>query len=153
MPRKQSYDGSFEDLPVSIRRALSVDRSWEVDAACRGRGSWPWVAEADRTYLIQGHRYSGVKLIELAMVTCQTCPVQWECAATAIRADEKAAIWGGATADQLAIFRKRAGGVDRAVEILEMGKSSGVTVGRLVLTALGDISWADADLPELQDHQ
>ena len=74
-----------------------VDRSFYVEAACRNEirntPKKAWTAEPGKKYRIGANIYDGDKLIELALLTCAGCPVQWKCAATAIEADEMAGTW------------------------------------------------------------
>ena len=118
---------------MSIQRALSVDRSFYQDAACRSAdGSTPkvaWTASTGRKYRIGGHIYPGEKLIDLALLTCSGCPVQWECASAAIEADERAGVWAD-TLDNLNWLRRQE--ADPATT-LEMAKSAGVSVQRTIV--------------------
>jgi len=126
MARSRSFDGDFDDLPLSIQRALEVDRSFYRDANCRTSSGTPkiaWIAVAGRTYTVGANRYSGEKLIELALLGCATCPVQWECSACALQADERAGVWGD-TLDNLKWLRRQGNHEAK----LEMAKSAGVTV-------------------------
>jgi len=80
-----------------MQRAAMVDRSFYVDAACRNdvrnTPKKAWTAEPGKKYRIGANLYDGDKLIELALLTCSGCPVQWRCAAAAIEADEPAGTW------------------------------------------------------------
>ena len=130
--RSRSFDGGFDDLPLSIQRALEVDRSFYADAACRTTANTPkvaWVAMPNTKYHVGGNIYRGEKLIELALTTCTTCPVQWQCAATAIEADERAGIWGDSL-DNLSWLRRKFP-VDFAAKI-KMAQSTGVSVQRMI---------------------
>lgn len=128
MARTRSFDGSFEDLPLSIQRAAAVDRSFYTDAACRRvRPGSPqrsaWIAEPGRKYRVGGNIYDGDKLIEFALLTCGGCPVQWKCAAAAIEAEERCGIWSDTLENLRYLARRRN---HRA--ILEMAESTGVSV-------------------------
>jgi hypothetical protein len=118
-------------MPLAALRALSVDRGYYADAHCRTPAMTPkaaWLAESGRRYSIGGHSYRGEKLIELALLGCATCPVQWKCAAAAIEADERAGIW----ADSLDNLRWLARET-KYVDVLEMAESTGVTVQRTIV--------------------
>lgn len=119
-------------MPFSIRRAAEVDRSYYEDAACRNLNGQPkiaWTAEPGRNYTYGGHKYRGERLIELARQTCAICPVQWECASTAIQAYESAGIWGDTIENIRWLARTHP---SNAVVKLEMAKSAGVTVQRTI---------------------
>jgi len=129
--RSRSFDGGFDDLPLSIQRALQVDRSFYADAACstaQGTPKIAWIASPGRKYLVGANTYSGEKLIELALTVCSTCPVQWKCATAALEADERAGIWSD-TLDNLHWLRRQ--GQHR--ETIEMAESAGVTVQRTIV--------------------
>ena len=118
-------------MPLSALRALSVDRDYYSEAACRTTDMTPkaaWLAENGRSYPIGGQTYQGEKLIELALLGCATCPVQWRCAAAAIEADERAGIWS----DTLDNIRWLSNCGDHKT-ILEMAQSTGVTVQRTIV--------------------
>lgn len=86
-----------------------------------------WLAESGRRYTLGGHSYRGEKLIELAMLGCSACPVQWRCAAAAIEADERAGIWGD-TLDNIRWLGSRAGHINE----LALAESTGVSVQRTI---------------------
>lgn len=131
MARTRSFDGTFEDLPLSMQRAARVDRSFYVDAACRtdpsGTPKIAWTTAPGRKHRVGGHIYDSDKLIELALLTCQGCPVQWKCAAAAIEADESAGIWAD-TLDNIRWLSRRT----NPVNILEMAQSTGTPVQRII---------------------
>lgn len=137
VPRAASYSGSFDEMPMSVRRAALVPRDYYDQALCRsGRSSTPsiaWTVEpGKRKHLVAGNLYDGDTLVEWALVTCRICPVQWECADVALRAEEAAGIWGD-TLDNLRVFRNSPG-------VLMTLKSSGVPVQVAVRRLAGHIS-------------
>ena len=118
-------------MPLSALRALSVDRGYYNKAACRTTDMTPkaaWLAEKGRRYSIGGHIYPGEKLIELALLGCSACPVQWTCASAAIKADERAGVWS----DTLENLRWLST-LDDHETILEMAQSTEVTVQRTIV--------------------
>jgi hypothetical protein len=131
MARTRSFDGTFEDLPQSILRALRVDRSFYSDAHCRNQvkdtPKIAWTAEAGHKYRVGANIYDGSKLVELALVVCAGCPVQWQCAAAAIEAGESAGTWGDKLENIRWLSRH-----PKWAEILEMAESTGVPVQRTV---------------------
>jgi hypothetical protein len=131
MARSRSFDGGFDDLPLSIQRALRVDRSFYAEASCRtNEHTAPkiaWVASPGRNYKVGANRYSGEKLIELALSVCSTCPVQWQCASAALEADERAGVWSD-TLENLHWLRRRG----NHEVTLRMAQSAGVTVQRTI---------------------
>ena len=131
MARTRSFDGTFEDLPLSMQRAARVDRSFYVSAACRndvrGTPKIAWTATPGRKYRVGANIFDADKLIELALLTCSICPVQWRCAAAAIEADESAGTWGD-TLDNIRWLSRQSD----PVNILEMAESTGTTVQRVI---------------------
>lgn len=132
MARSRSFDGSFDDMPLSIQRAASVDRSYYREALCiNERNQTPkvaWLATPGKKYRVGAHIFDGDKLIELALTTCSICPVQWECTRTAIEADERWGIWGD-TLDNIVWLdrRTKANGMS-AVGVLDAAKQLGHSV-------------------------
>lgn len=132
MARTRSFDGTFDDLPLSMQRAARVDRSFYVDASCRNEvrdtPKIAWIAVPGKKYRIGSNIYDGEKLTELALLTCSGCPVQWRCAAAAIEADESAGIWSD-TLDNVRWLGRR----PRHERVLEMAQSTGVSVQRTIV--------------------
>src|SRR5690606_17110470 len=67
--------------------AQGLDRRWSAEAACRSlvrsssEMSQAWLlGENDRT-VVDGVAYHGGQTYRLALAYCETCPVQWDCAA------------------------------------------------------------------------
>jgi len=119
-------------MPLSVRRAHEADRSYYDRAMCRSIVDTPkiaWLADPGRKYRYGNHLYSGTKLVELALKGCSMCPVQWDCARTAIQAGESAGIWSD-TMDQLHwLYRTYP---TRHIDIIEMARSTGVTVQKTI---------------------
>lgn len=131
MARTTSFDGKFEDLPLSMQRAAQVDRSFYASASCRndvrGTPKIAWTVTPGKKYRVGANIYDADKLIELALLTCQGCPVQWRCAAAAIEADESAGTWAD-TLDNIRWLSRRS---NWAVT-LEMAQSTGTPVQRII---------------------
>lgn len=137
VPRAASYSGSFDEMPIAVQRAAAVPRDYYAQALCRpGCSETPsiaWTVEPGKQkHLVAGHLYDGDTLVELALVTCRICPVQWECADAAIRAEEAAGIWAD-TLDNLRVFRNAPGA------LMEL-KTSGVPVQVAVRSLVRGIS-------------
>jgi hypothetical protein len=99
MPKRVSYAGSFEDMPLSVQRAARVPRDYVEKALCRpdAHPEYPssyFTAEPTVTYLHGKQKVKGSVLLEWALTICHICPVQWECALVALEADERAGVWG-----------------------------------------------------------
>lgn len=103
MSRITSCDGDLDDLGVLITRAYGVDRDWWSDAACR---SWsatarvpsPWQFDPKQTVIVSLSDGSqsvlrGGEMIKLALMICETCPAQYQCARYAIDAGMLAGTW------------------------------------------------------------
>lgn len=127
--RTTSFDGAFEDMPLTVQRAAGVDRTFYRDALCRDdehavpRLAWV-VEDPKKKYTIGSHIYRGAVLQRLALEVCAHCPVQWDCAAAALEADEQAGIWAD-TLDNLRALRYRPG-------VIEMARSTGVSIQETV---------------------
>lgn len=131
MARTRSFDGTFDDLPLSLLRALKVDRSFYIDASCRNEirntPKIAWTATPGRKYQVGANVYDGDKLIELALLGCGGCPVQWRCASAAIEAGECAGTWS----DKLENIRWLSK-QPNFEDALEMAQSTGVSVQKLI---------------------
>lgn len=90
------------DLGVLIRSAHGLDRAWWDQAKCKqwepsehpALGPWrdqryvgPSIWQVDWSQRIEweGRSVPGRALIELAVLVCQGCPAQWDCATYAVR--------------------------------------------------------------------
>lgn len=96
-------------MPLAVRRAAAVDRSFYDDALCRtdtGVVREAWIAEPTRLYKLGSQRVRGEVMNRWAVEVCKTCPVQWECALAAITAGEAAGVWGD-TLENLRRIRHR----------------------------------------------
>lgn len=123
VPRAVSYGGSFDEMPLAVQRAARVPRDYYDKALCRDVDEnirIAWIAEPKVRYKFGTQRILGSVLNEFALETCRMCPVQWECAATALEADEAAGIWSD-TLDNLRLLRNRP-------DVLAKAKKRGVPV-------------------------
>ena len=115
-----------------MQRAAMVDRSFYVDAACRNEiRSTPkkaWTAEPGKKYQIGANIYDGDKLIELALLTCAGCSVQWKCATAAIEADESAGTWSDTLVNIRWLGRR-----PRYQASLDLAQLKGVSVQQAIL--------------------
>lgn len=135
VPRGVSYDGSFDEMPLSVRRAASVSRDFYTDALCRTVNDeirFFWIADPRVRYGVGSQMIMGSVLNELALETCRLCPVQWECAITAIDADESAGVWG-----ELLDYLRR---VRNERVVIERARAEGVPVSVAVRRHLGVVS-------------
>ena len=94
MPRPNSLDDGFEFLPKHIGLGIGVDRSWGDKAKCREvvDDRWPWLVTPNEEVKVGNTVYIGEQLIALALMTCETCPAQYDCAHYGI--ETEAAAWG-----------------------------------------------------------
>lgn len=102
----------LSDLGVLIRTAHGLDRAWWANAKCRQweppsdddtLGPWRdqryvgpsiWQVEWDQVITWRDHEpIRGQKLIELAVLICQGCPAQWDCADYAVRGLMQGGTW------------------------------------------------------------
>jgi hypothetical protein len=98
MPAVPSGDRALEDMPLYIRAALGLNRDWVVHGYCRhadGGRDIAWrCTPGERVTIKDGTKFIGAELIALAEATCELCPVQWECARFAVRAEVNVGTWG-----------------------------------------------------------
>ena len=127
MARTTSFGGTYEDMPISFRRAAEADRSYYPKAACRKAADTPalaWTAESGQSYKIGDNRYKGSKLVELALQVCHYCPVQWDCVSTALEAHESAGTWSDTIENVRWLGRQKQEGQ----ELISMARSTGVPI-------------------------
>jgi hypothetical protein len=96
MPAQRSLDSGTGVLPVHMRKAQGIDRSWVEDARCRkntdGVPGFAWtVVKTDRGPLLQGRPAEA--WITMAVSICKACPVQYDCARFAVQVDERYGTW------------------------------------------------------------
>ena len=142
MARQHSYSGDYRDMPVSVLRALEVDRSYYLQARCKTDANTPklaWTADPGTVarYEVGSQRFTGDKLNELALLVCEHCPVQWRCAEAAIDAGESGGVWSDRpenlhylSANRLKDWR----------EILGMAQSTGVSVQKTIRMVRGGLT-------------
>jgi len=109
--RRAATDGTLEEMPSSITKAIGVarvvDRRTDRDLRClspQGMLSQAWHVLKGEFVGEDGHIYTkrvhaprnvevvpGHKMIDLALEHCHHCPAQWDCADTAVEVGE---LWG-----------------------------------------------------------
>lgn len=105
MARIRAGDVDIDDLPVAYTRGHGKPIGWHAEARCRDneqprasskRGAQvsPWLAKADETYVFVDRLTPGAQLVEMALIECSLCAVQWDCAAFAVTVREPVGIWG-----------------------------------------------------------
>lgn len=123
-------------MPLAVQRAAAVPRDYYAQALCRPGVSdvaaLAWTADPNQSYKLGSERVKGTVLNALALTTCRICPVQWECAAAAIAAEEAAGIWAD-TLDNLKLLRND-------TTILLRAKAGGVPVQVAVRSLVRGIS-------------
>lgn len=80
-----------------IAAAIGVDRSWMEGALCKGQDEIPpfsWRVNRNQWVMIGGKRVKGEKFVEVALMLCDACPAQWDCARFAIKTDAQSCTWG-----------------------------------------------------------
>jgi hypothetical protein len=91
-------DDSFDVLPLYIQCALGVSRDWTDEARCRRPGQRDarslWLVSSGEVLDFGGSRYTGANLIQLALLTCLGCPVQWQCTRFALETWPNWGTWG-----------------------------------------------------------
>jgi hypothetical protein len=97
MPFRRTTDGSVDDLPRYVRAGFGLDLSWKKNAKCKtqtGLTGKAWTTTAAETITVGDEKLPGRKLIQMAVMVCRTCPVQWECARYAIKSEAEIGTWG-----------------------------------------------------------
>jgi hypothetical protein len=127
--RRAATDGTLEEMPSSITKAIGVarvvDRRTDRDLRClspQGMLSQAWhvlkgefVGEDGRIYTKRVHApknvevVAGHKMIALALEHCKHCPAQWDCADAAIEVGELWGTWAMLLDDLMWLQDKRIG--------------------------------------------
>jgi len=97
MPFRRTTDGSVDDLPRYVRAGFGLDLTWKEHAKCRtqtGLTGKAWTTTSSETVNVGDERIPGRKLIQMAVMICRTCPVQWECTRYAIKSEAEIGTWG-----------------------------------------------------------
>lgn len=114
-----TLSGDIEALPVYMRRGHGHDTAWREHAVCAlpqphllkkcGTVTAMTVEEAEpivrrqvwttdtlgaAKVVILGRRLPAVEVEQLALMMCNQCKAQWQCAAYALDADEMVGTWG-----------------------------------------------------------
>lgn len=93
-----------------------------------------WTIAKTERATVEGREMSGRKLIQYALLVCSGCPVQYDCARTAILTEASAGTWGATLEDLRWLIKKHRDplGVIDAAEAT--GESVQVAVRRAKLT-------------------
>jgi hypothetical protein len=109
--RVRAGDVDVEDLPVAYTRGHGRPIGWRSDARCKdieqpraaasdGSRVTPWLATTGETYVFVGRRTAGAKLIEMALLECAMCRVQWDCASFGVSVGEPVGVWAMSIEDR-----------------------------------------------------
>lgn len=103
LTRLKLCDGDIEELGVLITAAYDQDRTWVSRGKCRGWNAddeltpTPWQFDPKQRVTIHDGRRDvvlrGQEMVELALMSCHSCPVQYACATYAVRARMLAGTW------------------------------------------------------------
>jgi hypothetical protein len=89
-----SLDDAWDLLPVSMAVAVGVSRDWAQQANCTVEG----VHHPGAIFTIEPNEellgIEGKTWIQVALMSCFGCPVQWECTAFALRTWQNWGTWG-----------------------------------------------------------
>lgn len=97
MPFRRTTDGSVDDLPRYVRAGFGLDLNWKEHAKCRtqvGLTGKAWTTTSSETVTVGSERIPGRKVIQMAVLICRTCPVQWDCTRYAIKSEAEIGTWG-----------------------------------------------------------
>lgn len=134
MPFRRTTDGSVDDLPRYVRAGFGLDLSWKKEAKCKtetGLAGKAWTTTSTETVTIGDERIPGRKLIQMAVMICRTCPVQWECARYAIKSEAEIGTWGSEIS-KIKTFGAR----HNYDDLLDMAKDADIPVDDLVRMTL-----------------
>lgn len=128
MARPKSTDGNIDALGSLITAALDLDWSWFDRGACTTwhqtwAGPTPW--QFDPGVVRDGIK--GDEMIEVALLTCQGCPVQYQCAKFAVLGRMNAGTWAMHPHDLVWLGQQK----DR-LRIISDAEAAGLPVGRVV---------------------
>ena len=93
MTRHRTPDGEL-DLGDLITAAFGLDRAWTAKASCLawvGDDPKPTPWQVNKSQTVAGVR--GAELIKLALMVCQSCEAQYDCARYAVRGKMQAGTW------------------------------------------------------------
>lgn len=128
MARGKSTDGDIDALGVLITASYGLDRSWAERGRCFG-----WRQQPSPWHYIPGpknrHMIRDSEMVAFALLHCQSCPVQYECAAFACAGRMRACTFAMAESDLLWLTSQ-----SDWRDILDMGAASGEPVQRVVVT-------------------
>ncbi len=95
---RNSLDSDLEDLPQYMISAFGVSRDWMRQGKCwkptKRDPRNPWTMSAADAIVIGDTTYYGPELIELALMSCVSCPVQWACTRFALETWPNWGTWG-----------------------------------------------------------
>lgn len=133
MARPTSTDGDIESLGTLITAAFELDRSWYDKGACSGwhrkmSGPTPW--QQDPTATRDGY---ADEMIAVALIICQTCPVQYQCAKYAVEGRMLAGTWGMHPSDL--VWLGRPANAKQAAPLLRAAEAAGIPAQRAVRVA------------------
>lgn len=97
MARERQLATPIERPARRVRRFAAQDTSWWLRGACRDKPR----------ELFFPRKGASHKQIEQAKAVCATCPVRAECLAWTLSLGEGGGIWGGTTANERKVLRKR----------------------------------------------
>ncbi len=100
--RSYVFRDPWGTLSPLIRAAMGLDRSWSSDGSCRHHpegvlptGATWWHGEtASVGARLQPKLKLKAEMAAAALLVCQGCPVQYECATYAVEGSMQAGIWG-----------------------------------------------------------
>jgi hypothetical protein len=103
MARKSLTSTNVDTMPGYMAAAVGVSREWISQALCideDGQSIRLWhVNRNDWVKVGPGPKVKGEKFVEMALLVCHGCPVQWHCARFAVLTNAQACTWAAPLED------------------------------------------------------
>lgn len=148
IPKPKNTDGAIEDLGVLITASYDLDTTWMKRGSCYNWGSkreghpTPWQVAPGKRY----HGVSGSELVKYALLICNTCPAQYDCAKYAVKGMMIAGTWA-VPVTQLRWLQGREGSLD-LIDMAQINEVPVQVVASAAFTAqaVASVGCADASL-------
>jgi hypothetical protein len=118
-----------------ITAAYGLDTEWMEKGSCFKWGSnrpghpTPWQVAPGRKY----NGISGSELVRYALLICNTCPAQYDCATYAVKAQMIAGTWS-MPITQLRLLQKQANKHD----LIDMARTNGVSMQAVAVHSMSE---------------
>jgi hypothetical protein len=140
IPKPRNTDGAIEDLGILITAAYGLDTNWMEQGSCFNWGSnrpghpTPWQVAPGKKY----NGISGSELQKYALMICNSCDAQYDCADYAVDAKMIAGSW----AMPITQLRWLQGRSD-AHDLIDMARGSDVPVQEVAAHSMDTCQQSD----------